>query len=399
MRRVLAALLLAASLAAATADDLLAQIAAGLPAEEQERGSPARAKAIAALVAKGGLDADTLLDLRLAEAEAEIEAGDGAAAARLATALAGDADAGAERRERAALAWVAAWALRARSGERIGEEGAGDPEAAVAAFRLRSRRPAARAATALGERLMAERKPEAVAACDRALALLADQPPEERVPVYALRLLAMEAAGEKPEAVQAWLQSKAGDPAAATVAESALTPGQRLVGLEAPRVSAARLDGKPGTLDLATLRGKPLLVDFFATWCKPCEAIAPALVQLRRRLGTRLQVVGVSLDTPETVARIPAFVARHGIDWPVIGDGVGWDSEIDDAFHVGAIPALVLIDAAGKVAAIDLVGDSVEATAANVERALQALEGGLPAAAASAAATRPGPAPAPELIP
>lgn len=395
MRRVLAGLLLAASLAGATADDLLAQIAAGLPAEEQERGSPARAKAIAALVAKGGLDADTLLDLRLAEAEAWIEAGDGTAAARLATALAGEADAGAERRERAALAWVAAWALRARSGE----EGVGDPEAAVAAFRLRSRRPAARAATALGERLMAERKPEAVAACDRALALLADQPPEERVPVFALRLLAMEAAGEKPEAVQAWLQSRSGDPAAATVAESALTPGQRLVGLEAPRVSAARLDGKPGTLDLATLRGKPLLVDFFATWCKPCEAIAPALVQLRRRLGVRLQVVGVSLDTPETVARIPAFVARHGIDWPVIGDGVGWDSEIDDAFHVGAIPALVLIDAAGKVAAIDLVGDSAEATAANVERALQALEGGGPAAGASSAATKPASAPAQELIP
>lgn len=397
MRRVLASLLLAASLAGATADDLLAQIAAGLPAEEQERGSPARAKAIAALVAKGGLDADILLDLRLAEAEAWIEAGDGAAAARLASALAGDADAGAERRERAALTWVAAWALRARSGE----EGVGDPERSVAAFRLRTRRPAARAATALGERLMAERKPEAVAACDRALALLADQPPEERVPVYSLRLLAMEAAGEKPEAVQAWLQSRSGDPAAATVAESALTPGQRLVGLEAPRVSAARLDGKPGTLDLATLRGKPLLVDFFATWCKPCEAIAPALVQLRRRLGARLQVVGVSLDTPETVARIPAFIARHGIDWPVIGDGVGWDSEIDDAFHVGAIPALVLIDAAGKVAAIDLVGDSVEATTANVERALVVLEGGGPAAGASAAATRPAatPTPAQELIP
>ena len=188
----------------------------------------------------------------------------------------------------------------------------------------------------------------------------------------------MEASGSKPTEVLAWLQARSADPAAAQLSDLVMTAGQKLVGQPAPRLVAARIDGQPGTLDLATLKGKPVLLDFFATWCQPCVQQAPAISALITRLGDRIHVVGISLDSKDTLDRIPAFLKEHAITWPVVGDGQGWDGETHAAFHVKSIPHFVLIGPDGRIAAVDLTGEDGAATAANIERALAELNGEAP---------------------
>jgi cytochrome c biogenesis protein CcmG/thiol:disulfide interchange protein DsbE len=365
----------------ASVADVLAQVDAAIPADElAEPGNPARATALAALAASDlGLAPAELIDLRLALAEAWLDAFQSAKSSALATAVLGESAANAGQRERAGLVLIAAWAVAARAGE-AGD----DPAELLKPHGDLGPRVAARAAVASAERLILAKDATAIARLDAALLLLKDQPSDERVPLYALRLLAMEATGAKPKDVQAWIQARIADPAAALVADSAMTAGQKLVGRPAPRLVAPRRDGQPGNLDLAELRGKPVLLDFFATWCQPCVAQAPALTALQARLGARVQFVGVSLDTKDTVERIPAFLKEHGVTWPVVGEGLGWDSDLNPAYQVSAIPAFVLIGADGRIAAVDLAGADGAATVANIERALLELEGGgaLPAAEA-----------------
>ena len=359
--------------------EVLAQVDAAIPADElAEPGNAARATALAALASTDlGLTAGEVLDLKLALAEAWLDAFDHAKSSAIAAEILGQATATALQRERAGLVLVAAWSVAVRAGE-AGD----DPSAVLKPFGELGPRVAARAAVARAERLILAKDAAALERIDAALLLLKDQPNEERVPRYALRLLAMEATGEKPKAVQAWIQARIADPAAALVADSAMTAGQKLVGRPAPKLVAARRDGQAGELNLADLRGKPVLLDFFATWCQPCVAQAPALVALQAKLGARVQFLSVSLDTKDTLERIPAFLKEHGMIWPVVGEGLGWDSEINPAYQVSGIPAFILVGADGRIAAVDLAGADGAATAANIERAVIELEGGGAAPAA-----------------
>ncbi|HEX3135930.1 MAG TPA: TlpA disulfide reductase family protein [Planctomycetota bacterium] len=130
-----------------------------------------------------------------------------------------------------------------------------------------------------------------------------------------------------------------------------------------------RVDGQEGEIDLASFAGKPVLIDFFATWCKPCETVAPIIASAAVKLKEQgVLTIGVTLDTKQTLPNLPAFIAKMGITYPVLGEGLGWDSEVDDAWHVDGIPAAVLVSADGKVLAVeqDLIGATVDETVANV---------------------------------
>lgn len=391
MRRLLPLVLAAAPIAlpAATATEVLAAIDGGLPAEElADREQAVRAKAIAAALADAKLDLDAAgrKELRAALGEAWLDAGRLDEAERELVAVAADAAADPAVRERAGLAWVAARQRRSETSP-AGKEPPPIVESIAVLGDPCPPRVRARALTADAQRLLAAARPApgstapvvapaVLAGFDEALALLAGLEPDERVPVYTLRLLAMEAAGAKPEEVMAWLRARQADPAAALVAESALTGNQQMVGRTAPALKGRRLDAAGGEFDLATLRGRPVLIEFFATWCKPCVALAPAVAGLADRLGRRgLQTVGVSLDTKDSLPQLPAWIAQHGIAYPILGDGLGWDTEIDDIWHVDAIPALILVGPDGTVLATDLVGSTVEETVQAVEKAVAPLLG------------------------
>ena len=107
------------------------------------------------------------------------------------------------------------------------------------------------------------------------------------------------------------------------IAELASGGGSVQTGRAAPPLPAKALR-PPGT-DLAQLRGKPALIDFFASWCDPCAEEAPTLRKLSAALGDRASVVAVDWDDADAPAR--AFARRHGWTFPVLSDPAGTAGE------------------------------------------------------------------------
>lgn len=101
-------------------------------------------------------------------------------------------------------------------------------------------------------------------------------------------------------------------------------------------------------LELAALleRG-PVLLDFWATWCKPCLQSLPELETLHRRhAGGGLTVIGVSIDGPRNHARVRPFARRLGLTFPVALDE---GERLQQLFHVRAVPTSILIGRDGTV--------------------------------------------------
>ncbi len=391
-----------APLMAASVPELLQQVAQSLkPDELEEAGSTVRAKAIGALLGEElGLSPTDRLELRLAEAEAWLDAGLVDETETRLTAILRAGEATPAIKERAGLAWIAAWQLAWKQAEKPAEV----PEVAeqLKAFGDLGAKVAARVHTAEARRLLALKAKDGVLEhFDQALALLATAKPGERMPIYTLRMLAMEELGAKPEEVQSWIQAHSGDPAAAEILDTAMTASEKLVGQPAPALKLKRLDGQAGEIDLTAYAGKRVLIDFFATWCQPCEGVASGIAAAAAKLAPAgLVTIGVSLDTKETLKNLPAWIAKHGIAYPVIGEGLGWDGETDDAWHVDAIPALIMVGEDGKIIANELVGASAEETERNIELAFKGRAADVaPAGGAPAAQPPPAKQPAPPAKP
>ena len=134
------------------------------------------------------------------------------------------------------------------------------------------------------------------------------------------------------------------------------------VGQPAPVVSAVDLEGKPFRLE--ELRGKYVLVDFWATWCAPCLEELPKLQAAREKFKARgFEVVGVSLD--ETKGAVVDFVRVRKLGWVQIHNAT-CSADLVQAFGVTTIPASFLVDPRGNVIRLDLHG-------AGLEKALDAL--------------------------
>ncbi|MFW5859315.1 MAG: redoxin domain-containing protein [Planctomycetota bacterium] len=352
-------------------DELVRAVVADIPPDLlAEPGSDALATALTGLLADDfGLSPIQRHELRLRVAGAWVDTGRSERAEEHALAVLADAELGPDLRERAGLVLVAAWRVRVEASE----DPASLPDA-VAALQEHGEFPAtvrARAQVVDGLRQMALDRPLAAEArYQRAIALLADAPPETRVPVYALWVLAKEAGGTPADAIKAWLDEQGDDPALAQIADTVLSGEGRLVGQPAPPLAAPRLDGEAGKLALSDFAGRPVLVYFFASWADGCDPVSEVLVALAREFGDRVAIIALSLDTRDTVADLPAYIARYDIDFPIIGRGLGWDTEADEAYGVHAIPSLILIDAEGTVAAVDLIRNDPDGIAERVRQVL-----------------------------
>jgi thiol-disulfide isomerase/thioredoxin len=134
------------------------------------------------------------------------------------------------------------------------------------------------------------------------------------------------------------------------------------VGKTVPQVEAQDLEGKP--LRLESLKGKYVLVDFWATWCAPCISELPRLQEaFRKHHPAGLEIVAVSLD--ETRAAVVDFVKTRKLPWIQVHNPTA-GADLVDAFGVSSIPASYLLDPEGRIIRLDLRGPALEATLARL---------------------------------
>ncbi len=118
-----------------------------------------------------------------------------------------------------------------------------------------------------------------------------------------------------------------------------------LVGKPASDFSLKDLDGKKQSL--SSLKGKVVLLDFWATWCGPCRRELPTIAKLHKELADKgLAVVAVNVGEP--LASVNAFLRKNAFELPVWLDS---DSEVSQRYSANSIPTLVVIDKTGKVSA------------------------------------------------
>ena len=129
------------------------------------------------------------------------------------------------------------------------------------------------------------------------------------------------------------------------------------VGQPAPEIELPNPDGE--IIKLSDLRGKYVLIDFWAAWCKPCRVENPNVVRLYNQYKDKgFEVFGVSLDrTKEDWVKA---IADDGLTWPQVSDLKYFNSEAAETYQIQAIPATYMIDPDGKIIAKDLRGPSLE---------------------------------------
>lgn len=116
------------------------------------------------------------------------------------------------------------------------------------------------------------------------------------------------------------------------------------------------------TVDMAQLRGKVVLLDFWATWCGPCIAEIPNVKKAYDNYHAQgFEVVGISLDGPNDRAKLEAFLKERNLPWPQYFDGKAWKTDFAVKYNVRAIPAAFLLDKSGRLVSLSARGPRLEA--------------------------------------
>ena len=131
----------------------------------------------------------------------------------------------------------------------------------------------------------------------------------------------------------------------------------RMVGRPLKAFQVAR-HGADGQIDSSSLKGQVVLVDFWATWCRPCVAELPHLRAAHEKFADQgFQIVSISLDEKQEL--LDAFISREKMNWLHHFDGKKWKNELAVLFDVHSIPMNLLVDRQGIVRAANLRGTAV----------------------------------------
>ncbi len=167
-----------------------------------------------------------------------------------------------------------------------------------------------------------------------------------------------------PYAEELMKQLKEGDEASmASLQQQISSMRSFTVGAEAPDFAQATPEGK--MMRLSDLRGKVVLVDFWASWCGPCRRENPNVVRMYNTYKDKgFEILGVSLDRDRQ--RWLEAISEDGLTWYHVSDLKQWSNEVAQMYGVSSIPHTVLVDKEGKIIARNLRGEALERKLAEI---------------------------------
>jgi len=130
------------------------------------------------------------------------------------------------------------------------------------------------------------------------------------------------------------------------------------VGFRAPDFSLPLADGS-ANVTLSELRGQPVLINFWATWCSPCRAEMPAIQKMYDEYqGRGFIVLGINSASGDAREDILAFIQEYQLSFPILVDG---NDQVFQQYQVRGLPTSIFVDADGKIQDIVVGGPMSEA--------------------------------------
>jgi peroxiredoxin len=139
-------------------------------------------------------------------------------------------------------------------------------------------------------------------------------------------------------------------------------------GFQAPDFTLDALDGN--TYTLSALKGRPVLVNLWATWCPPCRAEMPAIEKMYQEYQDQgFLVLGVNMTYQDNSSAVSPFVSEYGLSFPILLEETG---DTASAYQLRSLPSSYFIDRSGTVAEVVIGGHMSEALLrTNIEKILK----------------------------
>jgi cytochrome c biogenesis protein CcmG, thiol:disulfide interchange protein DsbE len=128
------------------------------------------------------------------------------------------------------------------------------------------------------------------------------------------------------------------------------------IGGRAPGFTLRKLEGS-GTLDLASLRGHPVVLNFWASWCDPCKGEA-TMLQRQWTQYRKQGVVFLGIDYHDVATDARTFLSHHGVTYPAVQDGSG---KVGDRYGITGVPETYFVDRSGRLVGVHVLGPITEA--------------------------------------